>query len=138
MRFVVIVLLGSAVICFAQNEAALTPIPTDDVLKSVKPDYPIEARRQHITGGCIVVLSVDRASGRVTSVTMAQSTGHKILDDAAIHAFSQWRFKPWAVSDKVKVPVNFSMSHGGFPRPPLNHSPNRGKVRVVHDDLTNR
>jgi protein TonB len=110
MRVIAMLLMSSASLCFAQDKAASTPIPMRDVIKSVKPDYPQEARHRHITGSGIVVLNVDRASGRVTSVTMAQSTGHKILDDAAIHTFSQWRFKPGVVSEgKVKIPINFRM-----------------------------
>jgi hypothetical protein len=33
-------------------------------------------------------------TGVVTSVRMEKSTGYKILDDAALNAFRQWRFKP--------------------------------------------
>ena len=108
MRPLILVLLSSASLCFGQNKPAFTPIPMCDVVKFVKPDYPTEARQRHITGSGVVLLIVDRASGRVTSVTMAQSTGHKILDDAAIHTFSQWRFKPGIVAlGRIKIPVSY-------------------------------
>jgi periplasmic protein TonB len=108
MRTILLLLLSSSLACVAQTQPASTPIPMRDVIKAVKPDYPQEARRRHIMGSGIVVLNVDRASGRVTSVTMAQSTGHKILDDAAIHTFSQWRFKPGVVTiGRVKIPISY-------------------------------
>jgi periplasmic protein TonB len=108
MRLVLLLLLSSSSACLAQTQPAPTPIPMRDVVKAVKPDYPLEARQRHMAGSGIVVLNVDRASGRVTSVTMAQSTGHKILDDAAIHTFSQWRFKPGVVTmGRVKIPISY-------------------------------
>jgi TonB family protein len=39
---------------------------------------------------------------------LLKSTGHKILDDAALDAFRQWRFKPGSVT-KVKIPINYTM-----------------------------
>jgi tetratricopeptide (TPR) repeat protein len=42
---------------------------------------------------------VDPRSGQVTSARILDSTGHKILDDAALKAFRQWRFNPGAASE---------------------------------------
>jgi len=61
-----------------------------------------------MTGSGIVVLNVDPSTGNVTSALLLKSTGHKILDDAALDAFRQWRFKPGSVH-KVKIPINFTM-----------------------------
>jgi TonB family protein len=71
-----------------------------------RPDYPSEARSQRITGSGVCIVSVDPRSGRVTEASMAQSTGDLRLDNAAISAFRQWRFKPGTVS-KVKIPIEF-------------------------------
>lgn len=73
-----------------------------------RPAYPYDARSKHLTGSGIVLLNVDPSSGNVTSTRLLKSTGHKILDDAALDAFRQWRFKPGSV-DKVKIPINFTM-----------------------------
>jgi len=54
-------------------------------------------------------MTVDRATGKVTSCRMAQSTGSDILDRAAINAFSQWRFKPGTVKE-VRIPITFTRS----------------------------
>ena len=83
-------------------------IPRSDVLKSVRPEYPLEARRQHETGSGVVIIHIDRPTGHVTSVTVHKSTGYKLLDDAAIKAFTQWRFRPGAVTtDKIWMPISF-------------------------------
>jgi hypothetical protein len=44
---------------------------------------------------------------------MLQSTGNKLLDGAALEAYSKWRFKPGSVP-QVKMPIEFA---GRRPRP---------------------
>lgn len=56
-------------------------------------------------------MTVDRATGKVTSCRMAQSTGSDILDRATMSAFSQWRFKPGTVKE-VRIPITFT--YGGY------------------------
>src|SRR6266404_7883026 len=73
-----------------------------------RPAYPYEARDKHLTGTGVVLLNIDPATGAVTSAEMQKSTGHKILDDSALGAFRQWRFKPGSVR-KVQIPINFTM-----------------------------
>lgn len=82
-------------------------------LSAPRPEYPYEARRQKITGDGVAVMSVDPGSGTVTGVTMAKSTGHAFLDNAAITGFRRWRFKPGSVST-VTCPVTFSLSGANF------------------------
>jgi TonB family protein len=53
-----------------------------------------EASRLHLAGSGVFVIQVNRASGKVTSIELEKSTGHKLLDSSAIHAFQQWRCKP--------------------------------------------
>lgn len=60
-----------------------------------------------MTGSGIVLLNVDPSTGNVTSAQLLKSTGHKILDDSAIEAFRQWRFKPGVHT--VRIPINFTM-----------------------------
>lgn len=74
-----------------------------------RPAYPYEARSLHITGSGVVALTVEVASGRVKEATMAQSIGNVTLDNAALSAFRQWRFKPRTVS-QIKVPITFTMA----------------------------
>jgi protein TonB len=74
-----------------------------------RPEYPYEARRQRITGSGIVVMTVDSSTGSVANVSMAESTGSPVLDNAALTAFSRWRFKPGTVS-RIKAPITFTLT----------------------------
>ena len=75
-------------------------------------EYPYEARRARIIGSGVVVIEVDRTTGKVKSAHMAPSTGSTILDYATLSSFRQWRFKPGTVSP-IKVPITFTV--GGPP-----------------------
>ena len=79
-----------------------------------RPQYPYEARSRRITGSGVCVLDVDVASGSVSSAYMAQSIGNPILDNAAVSAFRQWRFKPGAAAPKVKVPITFTLTGASY------------------------
>ena len=72
-----------------------------------RPQYPYEVRSRHITGRGVCVVEVDAGSGSVTSASMASSIGNPVLDNAALSAFRQWRFKPGSVS-KVRIPITFT------------------------------
>jgi protein TonB len=77
-----------------------------------RPQYPYEARSRHVTGSGVCVVEVS-SSGSVTSASMASSIGNPILDNAALSAFRQWRFKPGSVS-KVRIPITFTMSGASY------------------------
>lgn len=79
------------------------------VISGVQPEYPYEARLHHITGRGVVLIRIDRATGKVASCEMARSTGSPILDEAALRAFQRWRFKPGTV-DGVRIPITFTMA----------------------------
>ena len=80
----------------AQSMAITAPLP----------DYPYEAKRRNLTGSGICVVTVDSATGTVTSATMFQSTGSPLLDKLTIQTFKSWRFKPGTVSE-VRVPISY-------------------------------
>ncbi len=79
-----------------------------------RPTYPYEARASHLQGSGVAILTIDPATGNVTTAVMAVSTGVKILDEAAVSTFSQWRFRPGTVK-KVRIPITFFLSGGGGP-----------------------
>jgi TonB family protein len=83
-------------------------IPMKMVLQQVPPEYPFEARRSRITGHGILFGRVDLKTGLVTAVKMEKSTGNTLLDEAALNAFRQWRFKPGTVRE-FRTPINFTM-----------------------------
>ena len=83
--------------------------PRASAVSAPRPDYPLEARQRHLTGSGILILHIDKPSGMVTSIDVAKSTGHKILDDAATRAFLRWRFKP-GLYTKIKVPIRYTIN----------------------------
>jgi TonB family protein len=101
-------------VVLSQSQAAQLSLYTP------KPDYPLEARRRHITGQGAFKLYIDGSTGLVRSVQVLQSTGSEILDAAATNTFKRWRLKPdllrryreAAVPDKVivTVPVTFALT----------------------------
>jgi TonB family protein len=73
-----------------------------------KPQYPYEARSRHVVGSGIVKMSV-APGGSVTDASIVQSTGSPILDQSAVSAYRQWRFKP-GTPPTVKGPFTFTMT----------------------------
>jgi TonB family protein len=55
-------------------------------MSAPRPKYPLEARKHHWVGVGWFLMRVDEPTGAVTSVEILQSTGHKILDRAAVDA----------------------------------------------------
>lgn len=79
------------------------------ILSAPKIEYPIEARREHLQGIGTFCLNINDKTGVVSSVQVWQSTGHGILDKAAIRTLKTWRFKPEAVV-RWLTPVDFRMN----------------------------
>ena len=77
-----------------------------------RPTYPYEARARRLQGSGNAILTIDPATGNVTNVEMAASTGVKILDDETVSTFRRWRFKPGTVK-KVRIPITFTLSSAG-------------------------
>jgi TonB family protein len=90
------------------------------VVFAPRPEYPFEARRDNITGSGIVVIRINPATGLVTKAEVARSTGSRILDNAALLAFRQWRFKPGTLS-AARLPITFTLAAAApnQPRPIL-------------------
>lgn len=80
------------------------------------PRYPNEARRRGWEGRVLLEVAVG-PDGRVREVRELDSSGHDVLDRAAVEAVRQWRFTPATrfgqpVADTVKVPVRFALRNG--------------------------
>jgi TonB family protein len=74
---------------------------------SFPPAYPPEARDRGLTGKGVAIVKVDPATGHVMSVSMIKSTGHDILDNAALRALRQWRFRPRGITT-FEIPIQFT------------------------------
>jgi TonB family protein len=70
------------------------------------PEYPAQARAQRLSGTGVFELQVSLETGEVTSVTVATSTGHSVLDRAATKTLKRWKFRPHTVT-RVKLPITF-------------------------------
>ena len=80
----------------AQSMAITAPLP----------DYTYEMKRRNLSGNGICVVTVDRATGPVTSANMFQSTGSPLLDKLTTQTFKSWRFKPGTLS-QVRIPITY-------------------------------
>jgi protein TonB len=75
-------------------------------------EYPYEARRSKTTGSGVVLMQVNPSSGEVTDVSMSQSTGSPVLDNACIAAFKRARFQPGV--GKAKTPITFTLTGASY------------------------
>ena len=80
----------------SEQSASSTPRPSGKAknLAGPSPQVPAETGKQHLTGKGTYLLHFDQTTGTVTDVTVVQSTGSPLLDDAAIAAFRQWHEDP--------------------------------------------
>ena|SRR5215471_2355 len=72
-----------------------------------KPDYPESLRKRGIGGQGEIIMHVNHATGRVTSVDVVKSTKVPALDESSIHAFQQWQFVPNTAPSVVRCPIRF-------------------------------
>ncbi|BAU46777.1 cell envelope biogenesis protein TonB [Sulfurifustis variabilis] len=82
-------------------------------LDNPKPPYPLAARRQGIEGRVLLTAHV-RADGSCRDVRLKQSSGHSLLDRAALDTVKRWRFLPAsragnAIDSWVDVPIRFRL-----------------------------
>ena len=71
------------------------------------------ARRRGLEGVVTIEAKID-ISGKVNELRIFASSGHKILDKAALGAVRGWQFSPGTVGGRtqsmwVKVPVRFEL-----------------------------
>jgi len=80
-------------------------------LNNPRPAYPMAARRMGWEGR--VVLNVEvLAEGACGDVNVFQSSGHEVLDNAAMKAVKTWRFAPASragrtITQWVRIPIPF-------------------------------
>jgi TonB family protein len=72
------------------------------------PSYPVEARSRHEQGVARIGLTIGE-NGTTENIRLVQSSGHKLLDDAALRAVGLWRAHKQYVGRKVTFPIAFVM-----------------------------
>lgn len=96
-----------------QDSGAVSGSRLPDPVTNPAPIYPRTARLQGWEGTVLVRAWVTPTGG-VAAARVAQSSGHGVLDDAALAALRQWRFIPArrrerTVASLVEVPVTFKL-----------------------------
>ena len=88
---------------------SVTPGPGNSIkaIYTPMPVYQAEWSKRGLTGKGIVLVTIDKNTGKVIGAQMLQSTGNKLLDGSALEAYSRWRFAPGTVS-QLKIPVEFT------------------------------
>jgi TonB family protein len=77
------------------------------ILSRVPPNYPELARRMHIAGKVVLVVTV-KPDGTVSGTRV--ESGHTLLVPAAEEAVRQWRFAVGPESTESTIDINFSDS----------------------------
>jgi len=70
------------------------------IAKKVQPQYPQEAREQHIQGTVILKAQISK-EGDVAQLDLV--SGHPLLVPAAIEAVKQWKYKPFLLDGQPLV-----------------------------------
>lgn len=81
--------------------------------RNPEPEYPPLARRRGLEG-TVVLEALITPEGAVGGLTVHQSSGHPLLDEAALKSVKGWRFEPGRrgetpVAMPVLVPVRFGL-----------------------------
>lgn len=104
----------------SQNPAPLTVIGNTSGYDTValrpsgsmtgpKPQATEEARSQHLSGQGIFLLHFDKPTGNLLDVTVSQSTGSTILDQAALATLRLWHATPGCPRE-VPMTITFSVT----------------------------
>jgi protein TonB len=78
------------------------------------PEYPLPSRRRR-EEGIVLISVVVQANGLPAAISLGHTSGHPLLDRAALEAVRHWTFEPARaagvpIPSKVVVPVRFSLS----------------------------
>lgn len=91
-----------------------TFVPVDimpEMIQLCAPEYPDSAKAAGLQGKVYVKALVNK-TGNVDSVLLLRTSGHAVLDEAALKAVPDCKFKPAVTSDKpvavwVTFPIDF-------------------------------
>jgi protein TonB len=81
--------------------------------KNPHPHYPQVARKRNLQG-TVIILAIVNEKGEVVNARVDLSSGHAILDNAALSAVKSWEFEPGKhgntpVKSIVRLPITFQL-----------------------------
>jgi len=115
--FSLVVSLVSVSSVRAQSTPLVGQPPPPKAIYTPKPVYRPEWTKQGLTGKGVVLVTIDKQTGKVTGARMLTSTGNQQLDGAALQAYSQWRFDPRTVTvSQLKIPIEFAQRPAPAPK----------------------
>jgi protein TonB len=81
------------------------------LVKKVQPEYPPEAKDQHIQGTVVLQATID-TEGNVANLQLI--SGHPLLAPPAIEAAKQWKYRPYLLNNtpiqvETQIVVNFTL-----------------------------
>jgi protein TonB len=92
--------------------AKVGEVEAPEAVEHPEPVYPKRALRLRQEGRVMLSIDVD-AAGLVRRVALIESSGHDLLDEAAIEAFYRWRFAPRRAGEpdvrRFKKPFRFAL-----------------------------
>ena len=77
----------------AHTEKSLIKNFEETIIQFPPPNYPLMARRRGQEGHVTLELFIDQ-DGSPSEVLIKESSGHQLLDQAALSAAKKWRFRP--------------------------------------------
>ena len=91
----------------------ISPSPVGTAAGNPKPKYPVSWRQRRLEGRLVLRVDVTE-SGSAAAVAVSVSSGHAILDQAAVDAVQAWRFNPATRGGKpiagvTYVPIEFRL-----------------------------
>jgi periplasmic protein TonB len=97
----------------AQPQEPAPPAPTEPMAQETPPpDYPPEYACKQLGGTTVLEVAL-AANGYPVKIDISKSSGTKALDDLAVAAVHEWKFRPATLRgkptpSKLQVPVTFS------------------------------
>lgn len=95
-----------------KNPVVISHLAEGQILSRVQPVYPVMAKATHAEGTVLLHAIIGR-DGRIENLRVV--SGHALLNQAAIEAVSQWKFRPYILNGspievETQIMVNFRLT----------------------------